>query len=100
MSSDSASPLSQPRSGNVQERLVESFQQAARLSSRKDFDYAHSVYSECVIGEPANATFVEAMLENLRAKCPSPPRRSFFGWLRAGTAIKSAAGHKEWSKVL
>src|SRR5690348_15646652 len=100
MSTNSTSPSSQPRSGKLQQRLVESFQQGSRLSSRKDFDYAHSMFSECVIGDPGNRTYVEAMLENLREKHPYPKGRGLFGRSRGDRDIKSAASRKEWSKVL
>jgi len=99
MTTDSSSkPL--PGSNNIQERLEECYRRGLKLSSERNFEYAHTMFAECVIGHPANVSYVEGLLRNLSTKLPGAKQRRIS--LRRGGSrkIKQAVNHKEWSKVL
>ena len=65
----------------------------------KNFAYAHAMFAACVVQEPGNLQFVEAMIQNLRA---SRPRRtgSLLRW-RPGRRwrLSKAIEQKNWAEV-
>ena len=50
------------------ERVAACFERGVQLMHERSYDYAHVVLVECVMYEPGNLAFVEAMLKNLRLK--------------------------------
>ena len=48
--------------------LEKAFKQATgkKTTSPQDFDYVAELLAQCVIGDPANPTYVRAFLENLQ----------------------------------
>ena len=70
------------------------------MTRDKNYDYAHTMFAECVIHEPGNLAFVEAMLQNLRAKIPQPKKKSLFGSHVESKTIKRAVANKKWPDVI
>jgi uncharacterized protein (TIGR02996 family) len=99
MSIDSSSSNPRPETSKLQQRLVECYQRGVHLMRvEKDHDYAHTMFAECVLHDPANLPYVVALLQNLRFKFPTPKKQSLFK--RGGNrALKQATDAKEWSKV-
>jgi tetratricopeptide (TPR) repeat protein len=83
------------------QRLAECYQRGVQLANgEKNHDYAHAMFAECVLRDPGNLQFVEAMIKNLRAKTPHG-KKSRFKLLRGGSgALKKALKHKDWPTVL
>jgi len=85
----------------LHQRLAECYERGMQLMTRdKNYDYAHTMFAECVIHEPGNLAFVEAMLQNLRAKIPQPKKKSLFGSHVESKTIKRAVANKKWPDVI
>ena len=59
-----------PLSVAARKRLQQCFDRGKELTTREspDFDYAHTMFAECVNNDPSNLEYVEAMLSNLQKK--------------------------------
>lgn len=82
-------------------RLLECYQRGVRLATcEKDYDYAHAMFAECVLHDPGNLKFAEAMVQNLRARTPKR-KKSLLALGRGGSrSIKSAQQCNKWDEVL
>lgn len=83
-------------------RLQQCFEQAAALVQRRmyDFDHAHTLLSECVVNDPGNVLYVEAMLENLRRKWGDAKSASRFNWFSGRRRLKQLASDEKWAEIL
>lgn len=63
-----------------------------------NYEYAHTMFAECVAHDPGNLAYVEALLHNLRLIHPAPQRRSLLG-ARTNRALKQATDRKDFSKA-
>ena len=45
-----------------------------------DYEYAHTMFLECVVSEPGNLLFVDAFLDNLQSKYEHNLRGARFWW--------------------
>src|SRR5262245_52282246 len=54
----------------LRRRLQQCYEHGTKLASQEtyDFDYAHTLFAECVVKDPGNVTYIEAMLANLQRK--------------------------------
>jgi tetratricopeptide (TPR) repeat protein len=78
-------------------RIAQCFERGSHLATyEKNYDYAHAMFSECVLNYPGNLQFVEAMLQNLRARTP---RASMWHLSRSRRPLKKALQLKDWSTV-
>jgi hypothetical protein len=83
----------------LRQRLVECYQRGCRLMHvEKNYEYAHTMFAECVLHDPGNLTFVETLLRNLRLIHPRPTRRSILGG-RTDQTLKQTIARKELSKA-
>ena len=57
-------------------KLQTYFQYGTEKREAEDFDYAHSMFSQCLIGDPANIVYLEALLENLNKKHASKKKKA------------------------
>lgn len=82
------------------DRLAGCFDRGMHLTKfEKNYDYAHAMFTECVLKEPGNLKFVEAMIQNLRSKTPLV-KKSAFHLRRGGSReLKRAQQHKDWNAV-
>ncbi len=100
MSADSSSPIRQPDLTKLQRRLVDCYEQGFRLmDSEKNHDYAHMMFAECVLHDPANLTYAEALLRNLRAKCPKPTKKLPFVGHGGSRSLRQAVDAKDRTKI-
>jgi tetratricopeptide (TPR) repeat protein len=83
----------------AQQRWENCYQRGCRLMRvEKNYEYAHSLFAECVVHDPGNLTYVEALLQNLRLIQPAPKRHSLLG-TRPDRSLKQALASKEFTKV-
>lgn len=67
-------------------------------SKQGDHAYAHQMFEQCVAGDPSNLVYLEAMLENLRARDENNKRK---GRVRSNRGdFKKAVAEKRWSDAL
>lgn len=93
---DSAS-LSSP---NQNPKLVAAFQRGKQLSSRdKNYDYAHEMFALCVIQDPGNLAYVEAMFQNLKAKFQGDKKQRPKASLGNASGLKKAISHANWTEA-
>ncbi len=86
------------------QRLQKCYTHALKLSTQEtkpDYDYAHTLLTECVTQDPGNLLYVEALLDNLERKFDrnkKGARLAGLGGARGG--VKKAASKGEWTDVL
>jgi len=88
-------------SPHLRRRLHECYEHASKLMKQDayDFDYAHTMFGECVSRDPGNLVYVEAMFENLRRKYKNNKRGALLSFGGKGP-IKKAHSKQQWSEVL
>ncbi|MAD80905.1 MAG: tetratricopeptide repeat protein [Pirellulaceae bacterium] len=86
---------------HLRRRLHECFERASKLMKQDsyDFDYAHTMFGECVSRDPENLVYLEALFENLRRKYKNNKRGALLSFGGKG-AFKKAHAKKVWSEVL
>ncbi len=54
----------------VRKRLQSCFERGQQLARQEtpDYDYAHAMFSSCVLSDPGNLEYAEALLSNLQRK--------------------------------
>ena len=57
-----------PISPTLRKRLQKYYGYGTQKQKEGDYDYAHAMFSQCVVADPANLLYVESMLNNLIAK--------------------------------
>jgi tetratricopeptide (TPR) repeat protein len=87
----------------MRRRLKSCFDHGKRLSTqdRPDYDYANTMFTECVIKDPANFQYLEAFFDNLCRKYNNNKRGARlkkYGSSKA--AFKKAVTKKDWPEVL
>jgi tetratricopeptide (TPR) repeat protein len=108
MSTDASAGLKSSATGPssispvLRRRLQQCYEHGVKLmqQDKPDRDYTHSILVECVLNDPGNLQYVEAMLTNLQLKYRNNRRGALikgFGRLRN---IKKAAAKKDWPQVL
>ncbi|MCO6459682.1 MAG: tetratricopeptide repeat protein, partial [Pirellulaceae bacterium] len=65
-----------------------------------DYDYAHTMFVECVVHDPGNLVYVEAFLENLQRKYQNNKRGARMLSFGGKTAFKKALARQDWKEVL
>ena len=97
-------PLQLPEVKPVMHRRLKScFDHGKRMTSqdRPDFDYANTMFTECVVKSPGNYEYLVAFFDNLCRKYNNNKkgaRIKVYGSSKA--AFKKALGKKEWLEVL
>ena len=64
-----------------------------------DFDYAHTLFQECVTRDSANIVYLEAFFDNLQRKYKNNKRGSLLSFGGKGT-FKKALAKQDWPEVL
>ena len=65
--------------------------QELRRQDKPDHDYIHTMFAECVINDPGNLEYAEALFENLQAKYNNNKR---------GARIKGFGGRGPFKKAV
>jgi tetratricopeptide (TPR) repeat protein len=99
MNNHSSSSNFETSLGKLQRRVRDCYERGMHLMRcDKDYDYAHTMFTECVALEPANLAYVEALLQNLRLKYPRPKKALF--QCGGSRELKQAAKSNDWQRVI
>jgi len=83
-------------------KLKECFEYGNRIAAQENFDYAADIYTECVVGDPGNAIYLQAFLANLKKKYNNNKKGKSFSFFKLAplrSAIKKALQKKDWVNV-
>ena len=87
-------------SASMRQRLQRCFLRGKEVlrQEKPDRDYAHTMFVECVLNDPANLDYVEAMLENLQRKYNNNKRGARLNFGGRGS-FKKAIQAEDWEEV-
>lgn len=77
----------------VREKLQQLFAHGNKQMSIASFDYANEMFTQCVLGDPANVIYLKTFLANLKRKYGDKKKKGVFSFL-SGSAKKAAASKK------
>jgi tetratricopeptide (TPR) repeat protein len=85
----------------MRKRLQQCYERATELANREkpDFDYAHDLYSQCVVNDPGNLVYVSALLDNLQRKYKNNRKGSRIRGFGGRKAFNAAVAEEEWDDV-
>ncbi|MCI0492466.1 MAG: hypothetical protein L0Z07_05985 [Planctomycetes bacterium] len=86
----------------VRQRLQAVFEHAQRCEEKGDHDYAHDLYTQCLVDDPANVIYLQRFLENLAHKYGNNKKGAKFAAIKTASsrmAIAKAAGKGRWQEV-
>jgi tetratricopeptide (TPR) repeat protein len=86
----------------VRQRLQAVFEHAQRSAEKADYDYAHDLYKECIVDDPANLIFLQHFLGNLGQKYGNNKKGSRFSSLMnrgSRNTLSKAAGKGQWREA-
>jgi len=84
-------------------RLQQSFEQANQLMRQENYDYANELFTQCVVGDPANVPYVQSYLANLKLKYNNNKKGSQLAFIQGAGAkgmVKKASMQKDWQGVI
>lgn len=86
----------------MRKRLQQCFERGQQLvrQEKADHDYAHSMFAECVLRDPANLEYVEAMFDNLQRKYKNNKRGARLKGFGGRSHLKKAVAAEDWDEVL
>jgi tetratricopeptide (TPR) repeat protein len=100
-------PGREPLPPGKRKRLEKVFEvaskKAAGSTTPHDFEYVSELISQCVLGDPSNAAYVKAYVENLQKKYGDNRKGSplaQFKELGARSALKKAVVQEQWPEVI
>jgi tetratricopeptide (TPR) repeat protein len=94
-------PAMKKDASHRQQRLAECYDRGMRLMTQeRDHDYAHLMFTECVLNDHANLRYVEALLQNLREQFTGHARRSWRVFGHSGNKkLRRAVDGKSWKSA-
>ena len=106
MASDPSDPVEEPSplppiTPTLRARLHKCYVHGTNLmqQDKYDFDYANTMFTECVAKDPGNLVYVEAFFENLQRKFRHKKRTRLKGFSGKGN-LKKLSSKGEWLGVL
>jgi len=84
-------------------RLQQAFEAANMQMRQGQHDYAHELFTQCVLGDPANPAYVQSFLANLKQKYNNNKKGSNLAAITgigARAKVRAAAMKKDWPAVL
>jgi tetratricopeptide (TPR) repeat protein len=87
----------------VRQRLQSVFEHAQRSAEKLSYDYAHDLFSECLVDDPGNLIYLQYLLGNLAQKYGNSKKGAKFSALRlapARMALNKAAGKGQWRDAI
>ncbi|HEX3600711.1 MAG TPA: hypothetical protein VHU84_11250, partial [Lacipirellulaceae bacterium] len=91
-----------PVTAAVRQRLKAVFEHGMRSAEKSDYDYAHDLFTQCLVEDPANLIYLQKFLGNLAQKFGNNKKGSRFAALRSKTsrmALNKAAGKGNWREA-
>jgi tetratricopeptide (TPR) repeat protein len=86
-----------PQSQRASSRLDDCFRRGEQRAAAHDFDYAHAMFTECVVNDPGNLQYVEAMLANLQERYGKRKKRPGG---RLARPLRTAVEGQQWDEIL
>jgi tetratricopeptide (TPR) repeat protein len=86
----------------VRQRLQAVFEHAQRSAEKADYDYAHDLYTQCMVDDPTNLIFLQHFLGNLGQKYGNNKKGSRFSSLMnrgSRNTLSKAAGKGQWREA-
>ena len=96
-------PLSPAKQKRLQKVFEHAVKKAEAASSPNDFDYVTDLLIQCVRGDPSNAIYIRAFLENLQKKYGNNRKGSPLAQFKergARGALKKALAQENWDEVI
>ncbi len=103
MSDNAESAGRQPIPPNVRRRLQQMFEHGNRSLVKGDFSYATEMFTQCVVGDPANLVYINSFLGNLYKQYNNNKKGSTLASMKGmgiRGAMKKAGMQKNWPEVL
>lgn len=97
------SPYSSPLSTSARQRLQKVFEHAQRCVEKQDFDYAHKLFSQCVVEDPCNLVYLQNLVLNLQQKYGDNHKGSRLAGLKIKSqrsTLTKAAAKGEWEEAM
>jgi tetratricopeptide (TPR) repeat protein len=90
-----------PVSAAVRQRLQAVFEHGQHCVEKDDHDYAHDLFTQCLIEDPANLIYLQHFLANLAQKYGHNKKGSRFAALKIRSArmLNKAGGKSDWPAV-
>ncbi len=91
-----------PVTAAVRQRLQSVFERAQQCADKADYDYAHDLFTQCLVEDPANLIYLQHFLGNLSQKYGNSKKGSRFSGLKTkGTrmTLNKAAGKGQWKEA-
>jgi tetratricopeptide (TPR) repeat protein len=88
-------------SPSQRKQLQRCFERAKEVlrQEKPDHDYAHNLFSQCVLTDPSNLEYVESMLDNLQRKYNNNKRGSRLMGFGGRGPFKKAVAAQDWEQV-
>ena len=86
----------------VRQRLQAVFEHAQRCTEKADYDYAHDLFTQCLVEDPVNLIYLQHFLGNLAQKYGNNKKGSRFSGLKSKgsrMALNKAAGRGQWKEA-
>lgn len=91
-----------PVGAAVRQRLQTVFEHGQRSAEKGDYDYAHDLFSQCIVEDPANLIYLQHFLGNLAQKYGNDKKGARFAGLRTKTtrmALNKATSKGQWREA-
>jgi tetratricopeptide (TPR) repeat protein len=91
-----------PVTAAVRQRLQQVFDRGQQAAAKGDRDYAHDLFTECLVDDPANLIFLQHFLNNLAQKYGNSKQGARFAALKSKTsrmALNKAVGKGRWREA-
>jgi tetratricopeptide (TPR) repeat protein len=96
-------PQPEPISPAKRKRLQQCYEHGSKMTNDGNFDYANTLFMQCVGGDPGNLVYLQALLGNLQNKYGGNKKGAKLAGLKTSkpkSAMKKAAGKDKWSTVI
>ena len=93
----------EPLSAATRRRLQQCFEHGSKSASQGNFDYAENMFTQCVVGDPANVIYTKQFIDTERQKYNHNKKGSKLASFKGAgtkTSIKKASMSKDWTSVI
>ncbi len=92
-----------PISPAKRKRLQQAFEAANLQMRQENYDYANELFTQCVLGDPANPVYVQSFLGNLKQKYKNNKKGSNLAFIKGAgsqSMVKKSQVQKDWPGVI
>ncbi len=101
--SDSGETQRQPLTPAKRKRLQQCHEHGSKMASQENFDYATTLFTECVAGDPGNFLYLQDFLENLKKKYKNNKKGDSMAFLRTAgmkAGVRKAVSQKDYAGAI